>query len=214
MPVRFRCPCGQKLKVAESAVGKCAKCPKCSRRLRVPNGATYETVAEEAPRKSHETGGAKNPRPPTGIAAGAEQAPEPEREAPEEEAKGRILVADSVPSDRDQLVVMLRNHGYSVIEAGDGEKAISLIRDRHPGAVVLDVSLDLMSGFQVIQHVRNLSNPLNKEVWNVPMLMTTAKLRGRDKQYAMSLGVGGYFAKPVQPAKFFPRLEKALEQPR
>ena len=46
------------------------------------------------------------------------------------------------------------------------------------------------------------------------MLMTTSRLRGRDKQYAMSLGVGGYFSKPVKPAKFFPRLEKVLSKPR
>jgi len=121
-----------------------------------------------------------------------------------------VVVADGAADDLKSLSDMLRNHGYEVIETTDGEKAIELIRKESPDATVLDIQLENLAGFQVIKQIRDVANQLNKDVWKIPVLMTTAKIRGRDKQYAVSVGVQAYFAKPLSPAQVCSRLEKEI----
>ena len=183
MPLRFRCECGQKLKCPDEALDKRAKCPKCGLWLHVPNSSSYDTVADP----SHAKG---------------------EEEHPSDVDKLRVVVADSQDSARGYLAVMLREHGYLVFEANDGAKAIELIRDKKPHAAILDVRLDSMSGFQVVEQIHNPANPRNEDVWSIPVIMTTDKLRGRDKQYSMSLGAKAFFVKPLTPADICHRLEK------
>jgi len=211
MPIRFRCPCGQKLKTPSEGLGKRAKCPKCGKQFRIPESATYETIAQEVPPEN----GKPAPPQPAGAPAPeptpAAKAPIAESDAPKGEmGKGRVLVADSLEDDLKKLVVILRDHGYVVLEATDGQKALDMVRSERPDAVILNVKLNLMSGFQVIQQLRNPANPVNKEIWDMPVLMVTEKLHGRDRQYAMSLGVDGYFVKPVPPAQICARLERAV----
>jgi len=207
MPIRFRCPCRQKLKASDEAAGKRAKCPKCSRWLRVPESGSYETVAEEV-----EPGRLAEKEPGAAEPAQAEPAPPPEERR--EGVKGRVVVADSNPSDLKVTTRILRDHGYEVLEAEDGARAVEMIRKELPDAAVLDVRLDLLGGFKVIEQIRNPADVRNKQVWDMPVLMTTVKLRGRDKQYAMSLGVKGFFSKPVTPATLCSRLEKELSRRR
>ena len=63
---------------------------------------------------------------------------------------------------------------------------MELIRKVKPGVIILDVKLDILSGFQVIDQVRSPANVRNQDVWRTPVLMTTFKVRGRDKQYAIA----------------------------
>lgn len=189
MPLRFHCECGQKLKCPEEKLGKRARCPKCGASLRVPQSDTYDTLAEKVAPKHKERG-----------------------ESSDEKAM-RVVVADSVAEDREHLSTMLRQHGYKVSEAADGPQAVELIREKKPDAAILDIKLDILSGFQVVDTIRNPGNPKNEAVWKTPIIMSTAKLRGRDKQYAMSLGAKGFFLKPILPAQICPRLEKAISRP-
>lgn len=190
MTLRFRCECGQKLRCPDDKLGKRAKCPKCANWVRVPESATYDTIAEQAKPKKQE---------PVKSEPGSSL-----------EKKVQIVVADSSEADRKPLVVMLQQHGYRVFEANDGPQAVDAIREHRPRCAVLDVKLDILSGFQVIEQIRNMNNAKNDAVWNTPVIMTTAKLRGRDKQYSMSLGAKGYFLKPVTPAQICPKIEKEV----
>ena len=103
---------------------------------------------------------------------------------------------------------ILQDHNYVVLEAADGPKALEMIRAERPAAALLNVKLDIMSGFQVVQQLRSPSNALNKDVWNTPVLMTTERLIGRDKQYSMSIGAHGYFVKPLQSVGDLPEAGK------
>ncbi len=189
MSVRFSCPCGQKVKTNEEVVGKRARCPTCHQWLRVPMSDDYDTVAEKAPPPKKEREGAPSD---------------------EQDFKARLVVADSRPDDLKETIRLLEEHGYKVYACQDGTKALDTIRQVEPDGVVLDMRLDAMSGFQVVQHLHNPSNTRNEKVWKTPVFMTTEKLRGRDKQYAISLGVKGFFAKPLVPAQVCSRLEKEL----
>lgn len=192
MPIRFLCPCGQKLKTRDETSGRRARCPKCERWLRIPTESSYEKNAEEIPAPKKKEPG------------------EQEMHAPAGHATQTILVADSIAPDREETSKALRAHGYEVIQAGDGMAALEMIRHFHPLVAVINLHLNELSGFQVIQQLRVLNNPLNKDVFDTPVVMTTEKLHGRDKQYAIHLGIDGFFEKPVDPTTFNARIEKAI----
>jgi CheY-like chemotaxis protein len=171
--------------------------------LRVPSdgASTYATVAE---RYIHHGGSAHSDgAPPAGSAA-----PEAAKAPAAESGQVRILVADSNAVDRRNTVRILQERNYIVFEAADGPKALEMIRAERPAAALLNVKLDIMSGFQVVQQLRSPANALNKEVWDTPVLMTTERLIGRDKQYSMSVGAHGCFEKPLKAAEICPKLEK------
>jgi CheY-like chemotaxis protein len=191
MPIRFLCPCGQKLKTRDDTTGRRARCPKCSRWLKIPANSSYETQAEELPPQEEKPG-------------------EPSEHRPGGHATQTVLVADSIAADRENTSKVLRDHGYEVIQAGDGAAALDMIRHFRPLVAVINLHLNELSGFQVIQQLRNLSNPFNKDVFDTPVVMTTEKQQGRDKQYAIHLGIDGFFQKPVEREKFCARVEKAI----
>lgn len=198
MEFRFKCPCGKILGALEEAAGRRGRCPACGKVIRVPTGAVAEhPQAAERARPSTEPPS----RPPI------VQAEPPQRE---DAGKGVIVVADSTDSDLAMETKCLQNHGYTVYSATDGEEAVKLIREKKPALALLDLKLDRVSGFQVIKQVTDQFNPLNKDVWQIPFIMTCGKLTGRDRQYAISLGVKYYYSKPVTPAKLFQSVEKEL----
>jgi CheY-like chemotaxis protein len=191
------------MKTHDGTEGRRVMCKSCQTVLRVPDSglSTYDTVAAMV-----------SPDAPAVHAGGASQAVPAEPKTAEasaaKPAKTRILVADSNDVDRRWLVQVLRDHNYIVLEAENGPKALELIRAERPAAALLNVKLDIMSGFQVIQQLRSPSNPKNQEVWDTPVLMTSERLFGRDKQYSMSLGAHGYFVKPLRAAQICAKLEK------
>ena len=189
MPIRFSCPCGRKLKTGDNTAGRRARCPQCSRWLRIPAVSSYDTHAEEiAPPKEGE----------------------PAEQHAADHSTQTIVVADSFAADRENTAKVLRDHGYEVIQAGDGAAALDMIRHFHPLVAVINLHLNELSGFQVIQQLRNLANPMNKDVFDTPVVMTTEKSHGRDKQYAIHLGIDGFFEKPVDRERISARVEKAI----
>jgi DNA-binding response OmpR family regulator len=68
--------------------------------------------------------------------------------------KAVVLVADDEPSTRALVAGHLRSKGYKVIEAGDGDEAWELAHEHLPHAVVLDVMMPGMSGWEVCRKIR------------------------------------------------------------
>ncbi len=205
MITRFRCVCGKKLKTTDKNVDKGAQCPSCNRWLVVPESSTYDTTA-----KVMKFAKAKR----TKKARRAVEKAEAKQTEQAEDAKGRVVLADSNPADLDQTRSMLHDHGYAVETATDGEHALELIRESKPDAAVLDMQLNNLGGFQVVKQLRDMQHKRNADVWQTPVLITARKTRGRDKQYAMSIGAQGYFDKPLNPAQICARLEKEINRSR
>jgi CheY-like chemotaxis protein len=174
--------------------------------LRVPDDgvSTYKTVAVEVTRAGAD---AQSDRAPPAASAEPKAA---QVSAGAEPAKLRILVADSNEKQRRMTARLLEEHDYVVSEAADGPRALELIRSERPAAVLLNVKLDILSGFQVLQQLRSPSNALNKEVWMTPVVMTTERGQGRDKQYSMSIGARGYFVKPLDASEICPKLQRIV----
>ena len=124
--------------------------------------------------------------------------------------KGRVVVADGHKGHLKNLAAMLREQGYTVLEAQDGPTTIRLIRITRPDAAIVDMKLEADTGFHVLEAIRDPLRTTDKAVWEMPILMTTAVMNGRNAQYAIHLGAFGYFVKPVDASELCPKLEKAI----
>ena len=99
-----------------------------------------------------------------------------------------ILVVEDNTELREILVDFLRNEGYTVSSAGDGDKALSLYEKYGARLLVLDIMLPGASGMHILDKVRENSN--------TPVIMVSAKLGKDDKLNAIVSGADDYIEKP------------------
>ena len=110
---------------------------------------------------------------------------------PQTPAPLRVLVVDDEPSIVDVVCMGLRHHGYEVTAAGTGTEALRQARDWRPHAIVLDVMLPDMEGFDVA------SAPGEPNAPSVPIVFLTARDAHRRTRCAVSpVGGDDYMTKP------------------
>ena len=104
-----------------------------------------------------------------------------------------ILVADDHADMRVMVKTILERSGFDVEIAADGMEALSVVRQSSPELIVLDVMMPLMSGFEVLAHLRGSS-----DTRQIPVILLTAKSLGEDVSTGFRLGADYYIAKPFQ----------------
>jgi len=118
-----------------------------------------------------------------------------------------------VVEDEAALVTLLRynleREGFQVIEAGDGEEALLLARERKPDLVLLDWMLPLLSGIEVCRQLRRLP-----ETRAVPIIMLTARGEEGDKLRGLDSGADDYVTKPFSPSELIARVRAVLRRAR
>ncbi len=117
---------------------------------------------------------------------------------------GRILVIDDETNLRHTLGYALRQEGYDVVSAGDGEDGIALFASAAPDLVILDVMLPTMDGFEVCRRIRRTSN--------VPVLMLTARDTELDKVVGLEIGADDYLVKPFSMRELVARVRAMLRR--
>jgi two-component system, OmpR family, response regulator MprA len=103
--------------------------------------------------------------------------------------KPRVLIAEDDPDTLVILRINLQAAGIEPILAGDGRTALTRIEADRPDAVILDVLLPVMDGWQVLEELHAKGNP-------VPVVMCSAKDNIYDLQHARDLGSVAYLVKP------------------
>jgi two-component system KDP operon response regulator KdpE len=116
----------------------------------------------------------------------------------------RILVVDDEPDLRDAVRVYLEMHGYSVLQAADGQEAVEKVRTTLPDLVVLDVMMPVVDGIAALQQLRTLSA--------IPVIMLTVKGDEDDKVRALRLGADDYVTKPFSQRELLARIESVLRR--
>lgn len=106
----------------------------------------------------------------------------------------RVLVIDDEADVRLLYRVNLRHAGFEVLEADDGERGIEAARSDRPDAVVLDLMMPKVDGFDVLRALR--ADPTSSEV---PVLVLTADARSNDHRQCYELGADEVITKPFVP---------------
>ena len=104
--------------------------------------------------------------------------------------EGCVLVVDDDAAQRELIGRFLEREGFTVCQAADGPSALSLARQRHPRAVLLDVMMPGMDGWAVLTALK-----AEPELARIPVIMCSFV---RDPALSASLGAEGYVAKPVE----------------
>ena len=117
----------------------------------------------------------------------------------------KILVVDDEERMRKLIRDFLSVKGYTVLEAGDGEKALEIFeKDKDIRLIILDVMMPKLDGYETLKAIRSYSK--------VPVIMLTARSEERDELKGFSLGVDEYITKPFSPRILVARVEAILRR--
>ncbi len=116
----------------------------------------------------------------------------------------RILVVDDEPRMIGFIRMNLELEGYQVIEAHNGLKALDAVRTQLPDAILLDVMMPELDGFETLRMLREFSA--------IPVILLTAKGEEDDKVYGLELGADDYVTKPFGPRELSSRVRAVLRR--
>jgi DNA-binding response OmpR family regulator len=117
-----------------------------------------------------------------------------------------VLVVEDDPTLLETLEYNLKRQGYQVYTAADGRTALEVARRERPDALVLDVMLPGLDGFEVCRILR-------REM-SVPILMLTARADEVDKIVGLEVGADDYLTKPFSMRELLARVKALLRRVR
>ncbi|WP_106495408.1 response regulator transcription factor [Lentibacillus sp. Marseille-P4043] len=115
-----------------------------------------------------------------------------------------ILVVDDDPHIRELLRFYLQREGYQTIEAVDGKEALDKLETENIHLAIVDVMMPNIDGYQLCEEVRN--------VYDIPVIMLTAKGEVADKEKAYLAGTDDYVVKPFEPKEILFRIKALLRR--
>lgn len=114
----------------------------------------------------------------------------------------QILLIDDESSIRTVLKLNLELHGFSVLEAASGAKALELVQEHRPNVIVLDLGLPDRSGISVLKEIRSWSN--------VPIIVLTVRDEESTKVSLLESGADDYMTKPFSVPELIARVRVCL----
>jgi DNA-binding response OmpR family regulator len=115
-----------------------------------------------------------------------------------------ILVCDDDKEIVGAIEIYLKNDGYSVFKAYDGEMAVALIADSDIHLILMDIMMPKLDGIGAMLRIR--------EERNIPVILLSAKSEDTDKILGLSLGADDYVTKPFNPLELLARVKSQLRR--
>jgi len=116
----------------------------------------------------------------------------------------RILVVDDSPEIRKLVALTLKDSGFAVETANDGEEMLKAMKERAFDLVVLDVVLPGEDGLTLCRRVRAMST--------IPIVMLTGRGDDTDKIVGLEMGADDYLVKPFNPRELLARVRAVLRR--
>ena len=115
-----------------------------------------------------------------------------------------VLVVDDEVNLRHTIAYALRQEGYEVLTAEDGEIALETFKASRPELVILDLMLPKVDGLEVCRRIRRQSD--------VPILMLTARDSELDRVVGLEIGADDYLVKPFSMRELVARVRAMLRR--
>ena len=115
-----------------------------------------------------------------------------------------LLIADDDIELCELLQEYFRQEGFEVWLAHDGRAALSMVKQKGPDALILDIMMPQMNGIDVLRELRRDSN--------LPVIMLTARGDDLDRIVGLELGADDYLPKPCNPRELLARIRAVLRR--
>ena len=150
-------------------------------------------------------------RMPRDIEASSERVPgqvmadDGKESAEEPDGDKTVLVVEDNELNMKLVRKLLRDGGYTVLEATDAEKGLELISQHCLDLILMDIQLPGMDGLSAVKIIKN-----DQQFKHIPVLALTAYAMKGDEGKALDAGCDGYIPKPIQVKSFIARINKVL----
>lgn len=116
-----------------------------------------------------------------------------------------ILVADDDDDIRDLIAFKMHTAGYRVLVADNGPSALSIAETELPDAIILDIGMPGLDGFDVCYRLQEL-----RAMVGIPVIIVSARTSKLDLDLGFAIGADDYLTKPFSPADLVQRVRSAL----
>jgi len=117
----------------------------------------------------------------------------------------RILLAEDNSINQKLAVVLLQKAGYSVDAVETGAQALEKVQSNPYNAVLMDVQMPEMDGFESTHHIREWEKDNNQ---HIPIIAMTAHAMQGDRERCLEAGMDDYVSKPLEPKVLFAALDR------
>lgn len=124
-----------------------------------------------------------------------------------EEDKTTVLVVDDNTELRTYIADTLKEHGYQVLTAGDGEQGYALCVSHMPDILISDVKMPKVTGLELLALIRN-----TKELMHLPIIILTSEVEKNSQISGIEKGADDYLTKPFVMGELLARISRTLEQ--
>lgn len=132
------------------------------------------------------------------VQTSSDAAAEETIKAPPPNSRVKLLVAEDNMVNQMVLTKFIDEDVYEVLIAENGEKAFNLFKEHVPAAVLMDLSMPVMDGFQATAKIREFEKANNLE--RTPIIATTAHVLDEDRERCRRAGMDDFLAKPMKKA--------------
>lgn len=122
-------------------------------------------------------------------------------------AKKTILVVDDEQDLLDLIEYNLKQEGYQVVRAENGEDGITLARQERPNLLLLDIMMPEMDGIEVCRRMRE-----DKELRLIPIIFLTARSDEKTEIEGLDMGADDYITKPISTSKLISRINAVMRR--
>ena len=119
----------------------------------------------------------------------------------------KVVVADDEAHILHVVSMKLRNAGYEVITAEDGEEALELCMAELPDLLITDFQMPFMTGLELCKELRR-----QEETKNIPAIMLTARGFDIEPGEMVEAGIAAVLTKPFSPREVLERVSGLLEE--
>ena len=119
----------------------------------------------------------------------------------------KILIVEDNPQNMRLLLMVLGPHGYTLLEAVDGEKALAIAVSDKPDLIIMDIQLPKLNGLEVTKRLRQM--PAFK---HIPIIAMTAYAMKGDQEKAIKAGCDIYLTKPINAGNLLRVIAETLQR--
>jgi len=113
----------------------------------------------------------------------------------------KVLIVDDSATDLKKLEQIVAGAGYTVITATSGKEALERVKADRPDAVLLDIIMNDLNGFQVCRAITS-----DEATKNTPVVLVSSKREKTDQVWGVEQGARAYVTKPFTPEQILNQL--------